>query len=231
MILGNNEIHFYLFCRKTLTNQLLLDNKVENISILILSSIHKMSESETPVKKSSKTLRRQNYKSNEEIREYYTKHKCMLMTTRFNNETWSENVSYRNKNTKYGCIYPTPEQTNASIETNTVLFIIEMNNDSNLIMGIGMVKNTVLIKKHRVYSNENYNRYAYIGKHRIDRETMKEDELKYIQDLETMCFKGARHLKRLQGIKAFPMDRLYDYKCEKQSDMIECIIQMFKNRM
>jgi hypothetical protein len=190
-----------------------------------------MSESEESRKKSSKTQRRQQTKTNDGLREYYTKHSSVLMTTRFNDNTWTENTNYRKTHSKYGCIYPTPQQTNESIEANKILFVIEMNNDTNKIMGIGMVKNTVLIKKHRVYSNENYNRYAYIGKYRIDRSEMTEDEIKVFQDLDSMCFKGANHLKRLQGIKAFPMDRLYQYKCENTIDIIEHITNMFKQRI
>ena len=195
-----------------------------------MSETSETETSEPKSKKSSKYLRKMQFRSNEKLREYYTKHNCILMTTRFNNETWSENVSYRNKYPKYGCIYPTPEQINASIEPNTILLIIEMNNEINQIMGIGMVKNMVLIKKHNVYTNENYNRYSYIGKHRIDRQNVNQTELNYIQDLESMCFKGPRHMKRLQGIKAFPIDRLFQYKSEKEIDMLECIIQMFKHR-
>ena len=57
----------------------------------------KMSESEESRKKSSKTQRRQQTKTNDGLREYYTKHNAVLMTTRFNENTWTENTNYRKK--------------------------------------------------------------------------------------------------------------------------------------
>jgi hypothetical protein len=189
------------------------------------------SNSTNQTKISSKTQRRNQYKKCDELRDFILEHSNHnLMTTRFNEHTWKENEDYRSKNPKYGCIYPSPEPTNHQIDSDQILFVLEMNNDTNQIMGIGMVKNTVLIKKHRVYSIENYNRYAYLGKHRIDRKDMTEDEMQLIITLDTMCFKGSRHLKRLQGIKKFPTDRLYIHKCETKVDIIDNVINMFKQR-
>ena len=96
-------------------------------------------------------------------------------------------------------------------------------------MGIGMVRNHVIIHKHRVYSNENYNRYAYLGKHRIDRSSMNEEEEIVMRAFDALCFKGARHMKRLQGIKAFPTDMLY--KCKRIMDLVEFVRTMFKRRL
>lgn len=189
-----------------------------------------MSEEEKK-KIASKTLRRQQYKKDEGFREYQVTQKAMLMTTRFNDNTWLENTHYRKTHSKYGCIYPSPEPTNQLLDKNTLLFVIEMNNDANTIVGIGMVKNTALIKKHSVYSNENYNRYCYIGKYRIDRADMTEEEGRIFQDLDNMCFKGAKHMKRLRGIKMFPIDRLYQYKCDNKVDLMEYITKMFHSRM
>jgi hypothetical protein len=45
-----------------------------------------------------------------------------------------------------------------------------------IVMGIGLVKNHPVAGKYAVHSVNNYNRFVYIGKWRIDREDMSEDE-------------------------------------------------------
>ena len=176
---------------------------------------------------SSKYKRRAEYRTNDDLREYKNKMRSVLMTTRFNNKTWNENQEYV-KNTKFGCIYASPMLNNSNLEKDAVLFILEMNNDENRVMGIGLVRNTAIPKKYHIYENENYNRYAYVGKHRIDREEMNEEEEKIMKVFDNLCFTGANHMKRLQGMKAFPVDMLY--RCSKILDIMEFITTMFKSR-
>lgn len=178
---------------------------------------------------SSKRLRRLQYKINGELNHFQTSMKNILATTRFNNETWNENTIFRNKHPNLGCIYPTPEANNTKISPDTIIFVLEMNNTTNRIMGIGMVRNHAFIKKHRVYSNENYNRYSYLGKNRIDRQDMSPNEEALMRALDIICFTGSRHMKRLQGIKQFPTDILYKYL--KYLNIIEFVGNMFKQRL
>lgn len=180
-------------------------------------------------RRSSKYNRRQAAKMNSEYIEYCNSMRTPIVTTRFNNESWNENELYRLKYPTIGCIYATPEMNSERIRSDCILFVLEMNNEENKIMGIGMVRNHVIIHKHRVYSNENYNRYAYLGKHRIDRSSMNEEEEIVMRAFDALCFKGARHMKRLQGIKAFPTDMLY--KCKRIMDLVEFVRTMFKRRL
>jgi len=177
---------------------------------------------------SSKRRRRMQYSLNGSLRNYHTNLKYTLTTTRFNNATWSENRKFLDGNPALGCIYPTPEENSSKIIVNAPLFVLEMNNEENRIMGVGMVRNRAIVKKYRVYSNENYNRYAYLGRNRIDREEMTVEEERIMKVFDILCFTGARHMKRLQGIKAFPVDMLY--RCSKILDLVEFIVQMFKTR-
>ena len=62
------------------------------------------------------------------------------------------------------------------IPIDSAVFVLEMNNDKNKIMGIGMVRNHPVLNKYRVYKNNNYNRYVYTGKHYINREAMNPQE-------------------------------------------------------
>jgi hypothetical protein len=160
---------------------------------------------------------------------YRKQQRNYLLTSRFNNETWLENLSYRNKNNNPGCVYCSPDPISSQIPTETILFILEMNNDTNTIMGIGMVRNRPFVNKHKVYVNGNYNRYVFTGKHRIDRAEMSEEEEHIMQAFDILCFTGRRHMKRGQGLKSFPTEILY--KCNSRIDLVDFIRNMFKLRM
>jgi hypothetical protein len=63
------------------------------------------------------------------LREYRKQLRNFLLTTRFNNSTWNENVQYRKKHPKIGCIYCSPSPVSQAIPLESVMFILEMNND------------------------------------------------------------------------------------------------------
>ena len=94
----------------------------------------------------------------------------LTATTRFTDSTWNENVIFRQKYNYTGCIYGSPSQLSCKIEKNAVLFVIEMNNTTNKILGIGVIKNINRHDKYYcVYNSGNFNRYTFTGKYRIDR--------------------------------------------------------------
>ena len=166
--------------------------------------------------------------SNTRVIAYKMKLKSQLLTTRFNNSTWKENEDYRKQNPKIGCIYSTPEPNGQHLPFDSVCIILEMNNDTNRIMGIGMVRNKPIYNKYNVYSDPKYNGFAYLGKHRIDRADMTEEEERIMKVFDILCFKGSRHMKRLKGIKSFPLDMLY--RCSSILDLVEFSANMFKTR-
>lgn len=166
---------------------------------------------------------------NLKIREYKKQFRHFLLTSRFNNDTWSENVRYRNLNKQIGCIYCSPDPVSQQVPQDSIMFILEMNNDTNYIMGIGMVRNHPIINKHRVYDNGNYNRYVFTGNMRISREEMTETEDQIMQVFDILCFTGNRHMKRGQGLKSFPVDILH--RCNKKMDLVQFISDMFKQRL
>lgn len=157
--------------------------------------------------------------------------KQYIMTTRFTNETWSENREYVNGNKGVKCIYCAPDPIKTAIPINTILFVLEMNNSENKIMGIGMIKNHAICGKYKVYNKENYNRFVYPGKNRISREEMSEDEEEIIEVFEELCFKGNKHMKRGQGIKGFPVEILFKCKEKLNLNLVEKISSMFKIRL
>ena len=132
-----------------------------------------------------------------------------LMATRFNNETWQQNIRWREKNDYSGCLYNTPVHIKDNIPLEITIYVIEMNNDKNKIMGIGKLKNYLVIdKKYKVYEERNYNRYTYKGKRRLSREDIPDDLL---EKLEKRVFTTKRHIKRGHGIQQVTQDMSDEY--------------------
>jgi hypothetical protein len=122
-----------------------------------------------------------------------------VTTTRFSDATWQENRQFVQAASAVcgkGCIYASPLMLRSN---KRLIFVIEMNNSQNRILGIGLIKNHKPIsQKYRVYSNNDYNRYMYLGQHRLDRDDIADQQ--FLEQLETFCFKGKGHHKRLRGI-------------------------------
>ena len=174
--------------------------------------------------KKKENKRRELVQTNEYIK---TKNRRIL-TSRFNNATWSENKAFLETKPKLGCTYCSPTQVSRDIQIDSVMFIIEMNNDVNKIMGIGMVINHPYYRKYRVYKNHNYNRYMFVGKHRIDRNDMDEMEERVMKALDIICFKGNYHMKRGHGLLSFPHVLLY--RISSVLDLVDFINTMFDKR-
>lgn len=146
---------------------------------------------------------------------------CIVTTTRFNNKTYKELKRYKELKNISGCIYNVSKPIAINIDKNDILYVVEMNNDTNKIIGIGMIQNKLNYDTHEIYSDKNYNRYTYIGKYRLDREELisNSDNKKLIEILEEKIFKGKSHLKRGQGITRIP--EKYLYKKEKLEEKLE----------
>ncbi len=78
----------------------------------------------------------------------------------FNNKTYNENILWKH-NTKFtGCIYGLQQFLPDSIPPESDIYMIDMNNDTNKIVGIGLVKKVNIPENRtRVYDNEEFNRY------------------------------------------------------------------------
>ena len=167
------------------------------------------------------------------IRQYVSDYKKnlrnFLLTSRFNDATWNENTYYRSMHPGINCIYCSPSQITESVPIDTVMFILEMNNDKNKIIGLGMVRNHPHINRYTVYSNGNYNRYVFVGKQRIDRDDMSVDEDRIMKVFDILCFTGNKHMKRGNGLQLFPVEMLY--RCSKRIDLVQFISEMFKKRI
>ena len=152
-----------------------------------------------------------------------------LLTSRFTNVTWNENDNYRSTRQNMKCVYCSPGPISCTIPNDSIMFILEMNNDTNKIIGVGMVRNHPILNKYTVYSEGNYNRYVFIGKNRIDRSQMSDEEERIMKVFDILCFTGNKHMKRGQGLKLFPIEMLY--RCSERLDLVEFICEMFKTRI
>ena len=127
-----------------------------------------------------------------------------VVTGRFNNETWDATVRYRKKH-DFPCIYAPACRLSSDIQHNSPVFVIEMNNQQNMIMGIGLVKNKVITDRvHKVQEDTNCNRYIYIGRHHLPRELLMEYSPFLVTVLDNILFQGKTHSKRGIGLTRIP---------------------------
>ena len=141
-----------------------------------------------------------------------------IVTTRFDNYTLSENINFREKNNLTGCIYGAPQPMSPKIIQDAYVFVIEMNNSTNQIEGIGLIKNTIRLDKYfRVYETGNFNRYVFRGKHRISRDELLKINDELVVFLDQILFKGKTHLKRGAGFTQIPEKLLNHEKCKSMN--------------
>lgn len=146
-----------------------------------------------------------------------------IMITRFNNKTWGELCDYKRKHQIEGAIYGVPCRIGPTIPLKSKLVVLEMNIETNTIMGIGLIRNFLKMDEtHPIYSSGNYNRFAYCGKRRISREDLTREEEELIEKMELRVFKGKGHLKRGQGIQKMPYDRYNKEELESFKQMFRC---------
>lgn len=127
-----------------------------------------------------------------------------VVTGRFNSETLISNYEYRRRH-EFKCMYCCPSKLSPKILHDTLVFVIEMNNSTNMIEGIGLIKNKPEMEKYyKVHLDGNTNRYIYIGKYFIDRKTMENYNPQLVQILEQILFKGKTHSKRGSGLTIIP---------------------------
>jgi hypothetical protein len=137
-----------------------------------------------------------------------------VVTTRFNEETFKENLDYRTKH-NLKCLYCSPLEMSQHIYLNTGVFVIEMNNSKNKIEGVGFIKNRPCGDRYyTVYKDGNYNRYVYKGKYYLSRDNLLELNEKLVMILDYILFKEKTHLKRGSGFTSIPEKLMKHSICE-----------------
>lgn len=127
-----------------------------------------------------------------------------VVTGRFNAETLNSNYEYRKKR-GFECMYCCPAKLSPKIPYYSLVFVIEMNNSTNKIEGIGLIKNkSDTSKYYKVHTDGNTNRYIYIGNYFIDRKIIEEYNSQLVHVLEIILFTGKTHSKRGSGLTTIP---------------------------
>lgn len=149
-----------------------------------------------------------------------------VVTDRYNNETWDASVTYRNRK-NLACIYVPPYKLAESIDVNSPVFVIEMNNSTNKITGIGLIKNKIVTDKYyKVHDDANTNRFIYIGKYHLDREKIETENPELVYVLDEILFKGKTHSKRGLGLTKLP-DNVLKFDICKNIDIKKEIRDLF----
>tara|TARA_Y100000389_G_scaffold167729_1_gene173032 strand:- start:49 stop:717 length:669 start_codon:yes stop_codon:yes gene_type:complete len=134
-----------------------------------------------------------------------------IYTTRFNNLTYNENKKLKKTLSWNGCLYGVDKLQQHC--NNKALFVLDMNNEMNKIMSIGLI--TCNISKNQdieIYSNCKYNNYIYKGKYYI--QIYNNPEIHYIwknfiyNEFEKILFFGKSNQKRSNGITRFPLKHI-----------------------
>lgn len=157
-----------------------------------------------------------------------------VVTSRFNKDTLISNYEYRKKQ-NLKCMYCCPSELSPKILYNTPVFVIEMNNSTNKIEGIGLIKNRPEIKKYyKVHADSNTNRYTYIGNYFIEREIIDDYNAPLLYVLEEILFKGKTHSKRGAGLTTIPEKVLKFEICDGiniKKEIKELFIYHFRSRL
>lgn len=139
-----------------------------------------------------------------------------IVTTRFSNITLRENYNYRTKTGSSGCIYGSPQEMSPKILYDSIVFVVEMNNNTNEIEGIGIIKNRPIMDKYySLHSDGNYNRFIYKSEYYISRETLLRYNTVLVSALDYILFKEKNHLKRGTGFTTITQKIIKDKKHEK----------------
>ena len=156
-----------------------------------------------------------------------------LGSTRFNTSTWIENQAFKKKEEITDVIYGVTIKINEKYPLNSLIFVVEMNNDNNEIYGISLIRNSLLTnKKYFIYDNNDYNKFIYTGKYWIDREEILKHDRIIIEMIENMLFKGKSHLKRQSGISMITSKLFLKWKYDEtylKQKIKDLFILKFKN--
>ncbi len=155
-----------------------------------------------------------------------------IACTRFNNSTYKENKEYRlthNINVIYGPAF----KIRNIYSPGELLFVSEMNNETNKIEGIGLIKNLLASdRRYKIYENGDYNRYIYKGTYWISRQELELLDNEIVEILDIVLFKGKSNLKRMSGITVLT-DKLFtnwNYELRTLKNKVkDAFIKQFKH--
>ena len=110
-------------------------------------------------------------------------------TSKFTTGTYKENCEYKKKLGKENHIMTTRMNPINSVPVDAGIFILEMNNNTNEIEGIGIIRNMPTRCEEvglKIYNDDYYNSYFYHGTYHISRKKIleKHENIKPLAYLE-----------------------------------------------
>jgi len=150
-----------------------------------------------------------------------------ILTTRFTDETFEENMIYRQLHNDIACIYGSPQPMPPHVLYRSLNYVIEMNNTKNRVEGIGLIRN-IPDDPHKtlVYNNCNFNRYVFTGNYRLEREEIPNELLSI---LDVILFTGKTHMKRGAGFTTLT-PKLLRHPCCNELDLTKELYNAFSKR-
>jgi hypothetical protein len=147
----------------------------------------------------------------------------IMLTTRFTTETFHENKRYRDTH-NIPCIYSSSLPISDKLPYQDY-YILEMNNSTNRIMGIGKISKK-LEPTETIYSYKYYNRYTYKGTTYAQiNQDLPQKYQEIITRAERKIFYGRGHIKRGSSFTSFPI-----YKHEDIPDLISIFNYIVRNQ-
>jgi len=101
----------------------------------------------------------------------------LIASTRFTTDIYAENQRYRRKH-NIPVVYGSCMMIRAKYPLHAVVFVLEMNNETNQVEGIGQIRNRLCYQEMENVYNSNiilseHNTYFYTGQHWVSRNTIK----------------------------------------------------------
>ena len=133
-----------------------------------------------------------------------------IYTTRFNSYTYVQNQRFKENNDIDGSLYSTMLPFPKNTDDDKYLFVLDMNNTTNQVMGIGFVKN-ILAKNQNLnmYDDPAFNNYVYKSAFYIpiaNNECIEPAWNDFMaSEFHKYLFFGKTHLKRGGSFSRFPM--------------------------
>jgi len=152
-----------------------------------------------------------------------------IACTRFTEDTYNENCNYRNKH-NVNVVYGSPVKIRDKYTPGIKMFVVEMNNETNQIFGIGLIENRLNHEiSNKIHKNRLYNMYIYSGKYWMSRDELLENDEFLVEIFENILFKKKSHLKRRIGI-TIVTDKLFSKWEYNINQTIKKIYDVFLNK-
>ncbi len=156
----------------------------------------------------------------------------LIASTRFTTDIYAENQRYRRKH-NIPVVYGSCMMIRAKYPLHAVVFVLEMNNETNQVEGIGQIRNRLCYQEMENVYNSNiilseHNTYFYTGQHWVSRNTIKKMDTDLLEIFENVLFKKKTHVKRHAGISVLTEQLLVNWLLKHPTKTEEGMINLLK---